>query len=358
MKLEGRAPRPLAPPSPLAPRAPELRTGSEKDAQIRAGTVERLRTLSKDWLKQDPNGFVVLVAHHGVVLMHEGFGGFTKDQGFWPASIGKLVAGLAFGRAVDQGLVGFDDRLSSVFPEWKDAHTAQLTFRHCFNHITGFTGHASHGGLFNPYLDQALFVQDSPFVEPLRVHHYNGDGYDLTGQALELLTGQSIWHLLSENLQKPFGEPVTQFDLGFGGRFTARYLGKLGQMLLQDGAYGGYRFYSPGFLARLRPERVAEHAPGFPDDKLEWGIGQTWMPDPAAGGREHGVLGPNVFGHGAASGSVFRVDPDHQLVVVIGRDGFRDSSDNERFTASFMQTLAAGLLEPSRATPPAPVASR
>jgi CubicO group peptidase (beta-lactamase class C family) len=129
-------------------------------------------------------------------------------------------------------------------------------------------------------------------------------------------------------------------------------------MLLQDGVYGGYRFYSPGFLARLHPERVAEHAPGFPDAKLEWGIGQTWMTDSAQDGREHGVLGPNVFGHGAASGSVFRVDPDHQLVVVIGRDGFRDASENERFTTSFMQTLAAGLLEPTKAAPPASVASR
>jgi CubicO group peptidase (beta-lactamase class C family) len=361
MKLEGRTAHPLAPPA-TSSRAPELRSGSEHDAKIQPGTVERLRALSKDWVKHDPNGFVVLIARNGVVFMHEGFGGFKKEEGFWPASIGKLVAGLAFGRAVDQGLVRFDDPLSQVFPEWKDERTAKLSFRHCFNHITGFTGHASHGGLFNAYLDQALLMQDGVFVEPLRIHHYNGDGYDLTGQALELITGQNIWRLLYENLQKPFGEPVTQFDLGFGARFTARYLGKLGQMLLQDGQYGTYRFYSPGFLAQLRPERVAVHAPGFPDEKLEWGIGQVWMPDPSSEGREQGVLGPNVIGHGAASGSVFRVDPDHRLVIVIGRDRFRDSAENERFTARFMQTLAAGLVESSKSAPPAPprvpVASR
>ena len=126
-------------------------------------------------------------------------------------------------------------------------------------------------------------------------------------------------------------------------------------MLLQDGQYGTHRFYSPGFLAQLRPERVAAHAPGFPDDKLEWGIGQVWTPD-SSEGREHGVLGPNVIGHGAASGSVFRVDPDHQLVVVIGRDRFRDSAENDRFTASFLQTLAAGLAESHKSAPSAPPA--
>jgi CubicO group peptidase (beta-lactamase class C family) len=357
MKLEGRTPKPLAPPAAASPRAPELRAGGESEAQIKPGTVDRLRALSKDWLKQDPNGFVVLAARNGVVFMHEGFGGFKKEQPFWPASIGKMIAGLLFGRAVDQGLVGLDDPVSSVLPEWQDPRTAKLTFRHCFNHLSGFSGHASHRGLFNPYLDNALFVQDSAFVEPLRAHRYNGDNYNLTGQALELITGKSIWRLLSENLQQPFGEPVTQFDLGFGSRFTARYLAKVGQMLLQDGRYGAQRFYSPGFLARLRPERVAAHAPGFPDTELEWGIGQTWTPDPATGKRENGVLGPNVFGHGAASGTIFRVDPDHQLVVVIGRDAAKSGGDNERFAARFMEALANGLASGKKAAPPAPAAA-
>jgi CubicO group peptidase (beta-lactamase class C family) len=351
LKLEGRTPKPLAPPAAAAPRAPELRDGSEREAGIKAGTVQRLRTLSKDWLKEDPNGFTVVAARRGVVFMHEGFGGFQKDEGFRPASIGKLIAGLTFARAVDQGLVGFDDPVGNVLSEWKHERTAQVTFRHCFNHVVGLPGHRSHNGLFNVYLDNALLVQDSAFVDPLRSHRYNGDSYNLAGKALELITGQSMWRLLHENLQKPFGESVTQFDLGFGERFTARYLAKVGQMLIQDGSYGAHRFYSPGFVAKLRPERVSLHAPGFPDKELEWGIGQTWTADPSSGPREQGVLGPNVFGHGAASGSIFRVDPDHQLVVVIGRNAHRDWGSNERFAASFMAAVAAGLVEDAKPAP-------
>jgi CubicO group peptidase (beta-lactamase class C family) len=359
MQLEGRTPRPLAPPAAATPRAPELRVGSEREAGIASGTVQRLRGVSKDWLKEDPNGFVVLLARRGVVFMHEAFGGFERNQGFRPASIGKLIAGLTFARAVDQGLVGFDDPVSSVFPEWKQERTAQLTFRHCFNHIAGLPGHVSHGGLYNAYLDNAFLVQDSAFVEPLRRHRYNGDSYNLSGKALELITGKTIWRLLYENVQKPFGEPVTQFDLGFGDRFTARYLAEVGQMLLQDGAYGGQRLYSPGFLAQLLPQRVAAHAPGFPDEKLEWGIGQTWTPDAPDGVREHGALGPNVFGHGAASGSIFRVDPDHQLVVVIGRNAHAGYGLNERLAAKFIKALSEGIVDtkPSAPRRPEPVAS-
>jgi CubicO group peptidase (beta-lactamase class C family) len=359
MKLEGRSPKPLAPPSTAASRARELRYGDEASAGVKPGTAHRLRMLSRAWLKEDPNGFVVLVARNGVIFLHEGYGGFSREEFFRPASIGKLIAGLTFARAVDQGLVAFDDPLATILPEWKDERTARLTFRNCFNHVIGTRGHVAHGGLFNPYLDNAMLVQDLAFVTPLERHQYNGDSYDLAGKALELLTGKTIWRILHENLQQPFNEPVTQFDLGFGDRFNARYLAKVGQMLLQDGAYGRYRFYNPGFLAKLLPEKVASHVPGFADQTLEWGIGQTWEPDAPGDDRAKAPLSPNTFGHGAASGSIFRVDPDHDIVIVIGRNQAKSSGKNDEFAATFARTLAEGLVKtPKRAAPrPAPAPS-
>ncbi len=359
MQLEGRSARAIAPPSKLTPAAPVLRSGSERDAGIAPGTVQRLRGVAKDWLKEDPNGFVVMLVRNGVVFMHEAFGGFEKEQGFNPASIGKMMAGLTFARAVDQGLINFDDPVSKVFPEWQHERTAKVTFRHCFQHIAGLPAHVSHGGLYNPYLDNAFLVQDTAFVEPLREHRYNGDSYNLTGKALELITGKTMWRLLYENVQKPFGEPVAQFDLGFGDKFTARYLAKVGQMLLQDGAYGDQRLYSPGFLRQLLPQQVAAHAPGFPDQKLEWGIGQTWLPDSPDESRDKAPLSPNTFGHGAGSGTIFRVDPDHQLIVVIGRNGNAGWGTNQRLAAKFIASLAQGLDAPKRAAPKAaePMAS-
>jgi CubicO group peptidase (beta-lactamase class C family) len=354
MKLEARAPKLLPPPAELTPRAGELRYGDEAGARVKPGTAHRLRMLSRAWLKEDPNGFVVLVARNGVIFLHEGYGGFNREELFRPASIGKMIAGLTFARAVDQGLVAFDDPVGTVLPEWQDERTARVTFRNCFNHVIGTRGHVAHGGLFNPYLDNALLVQDLAFVKPLDRHQYNGDSYDLAGKALELLTGKTMLRILYENVQKPFAEPVSQFDLGFGDRFNARYLAKVGQMLLQDGAYGRYRFYSPGFVQKLMPQKVANHVPGFADQELEWGIGQTWQPDAPDGKRENAPLSPNTFGHGAASGSIFRVDPDNDIVIVIGRNQAKSYAKNDEFAASFARTLADGLVKaPKPATKPA-----
>jgi CubicO group peptidase (beta-lactamase class C family) len=342
MKLEGRTPRTLAPPEKLATPAPVLRDGSEAEAGLKAGTVQKLRDVCGEWVKDDTNGFVVLVARRGVVAMHEGFGGADKNTPFVPASIGKPIAGLTFARAVDQGLLKFDQPVGDVLPAWKVPPTDAVTFRYCFTHLSGLGGHASHGGLFNPYVDEALWGQDAIFATPGVARRYSGDGNNLAGTALELTTGQSMWRLLHDHLQAPFGEPVSQFDLGFGGLFTAKYLGAVGQMLLQDGAYGEYRLYSPGFVKQLPPRPLAEFAPNLTDKKDQWGIGFEWMMDPP-GDRSKGVLGPNVFGHGSATASVWRIAPDHDLVVVIGRSGFKDWGETANWAARFMGVLAEGL---------------
>jgi CubicO group peptidase (beta-lactamase class C family) len=130
--------------------------------------------------------------------------------------------------------------------------------------------------------------------------------------------------------------------MGFGRAFSATYLARVGQMVLQDGAYGGKRYYSPGFLKTLWPKPISESVPGF-EGQDEWGIGLEWMVDPS-GPRSEGALGPNVIGHGAASGSVWRIAPDHDLVIVVGRDGFAGGwGDNERRIDRFVVGVAETL---------------
>ncbi len=342
LAIEGRTPKRLPPVELLPTPAPELRTGSEAVAGVRPGTMKKVRAVARDWAKDDPNPFVVLVARRGVVFLHEGFNGWGKDAAFHPASIGKTIAGLTFARAVDQGLLDFDQPVGSVLADWQHPRTASVTFRQCFSHVTGLADHASHGGLFNVFLDNSLLVEDAAFVKPGTRFRYNGDDMNLAGKALELVTGQSIWRLLYENMERPFDEPVSQLDLGFGEAFTAMYLAKVGQMILQDGRYGRYRFFKPRFIESLRPRRVADFTPELDDQKIEAGIGLFWMPDPP-GARERGVLGPNVIGHGASSGAIWRIDPDHDVVIVVGRSGFKDAPSNEMWATKLVAAVAEGL---------------
>jgi CubicO group peptidase (beta-lactamase class C family) len=285
---------------------------------------------------------VVVAARKGVVFFHEGFNGFSPETQFHPASLGKMVSGLLFARAVDQGLLAFDQHVGDVLPDWAEGDRSEVTFRNLLNHVAGLTGHGSYGGLRNAYLDNALALQSAKFSQPRKRFVYSGDGSNVAGKALELTTGTSSFRLLYDNLQQPFDPNVQQTDMGVAEAFSAMYLARLGQMVLQDGAYNGKRYYSAGFLKTLWPKPISQSVPGF-EGAEEWGIGFEWMVDPD-GPRSQGVLGPNVIGHHSATGVVMRIDPHHDLVLVVGRNAYAGAwGDNERRIDRFVVGVADSL---------------
>src|SRR5438105_11667412 len=116
-------------------------------------------------------------------------------------------------------------------------------------------------------------------------------------------------------------------------------------MLANRGAYGDRRFFSEETFERLLPTRLAAKYPQLDDPVLEWGIGLSWMFDP--GGymrlnprlRQENALGPNVIGHSSLSWSIFRVDLDSGLVVVMGRDGVGDLMMHQEYRRKAMRLL-------------------
>lgn len=118
------------------------------------------------------------------------------------------------------------------------------------------------------------------------------------------------------------GKSFNDEDLGFGANLTAEGLAKIGQMMLNRGAYGDKRFFSEQTFARLLPRSLTEFYPAL---SVEWGIGITWMrqahPQAGQGDVPAGtkILGDNIIGHGAATAAILRVDLDHDLVIAQAR---------------------------------------
>lgn len=342
MKIENRTPKPLIPPQVLQASAPELKNGTEDEAGIQPGTIEKLRSLCQEWIKADPNGFVVHVSRHGVTVMEEGFGGWDANHKFYPASIGKSIEGLTFSRAVDQGLLSFDDPVSRVFPDWGTGNGKDVTFRRLMAHLSGVLPGEELNGLHNIYLDNNCMVQDLALASPGIRFSYTGVNFALCARALELTTGEQMNHIMYRDLLSPFGEDVEHVDMGAGAFYTPRYLAKVGRMLLQDGTYGRYRFFSHGFVKKLMPVRMADYIPTLKDKGMTAGPGLDWMIDRIES-EEKPLLGTHVVGHGSGSNSVWRVDFDHDLVIVIGRDRENDYSLTNDYIARFIKTVADGL---------------
>ena len=70
---------------------------------------------------------------------------------------------------------------------------------------------------------------------------------------------------------------------------------------------------------------------------------RTGVHDRPAGSAGPGDSGPNVLGHGASSGAIWRIDPDHDLVIVVGRSGFNDGPQNAVWATKLAAAVADGL---------------
>lgn len=102
----------------------------------------------------------------------------------------------------------------------------------------------------------------------------------------------------------------------------------VGQLLLNQGSYGQLEFFSPETCRQLLP-RPVELASG-PGSWNEYGIGTSWF-------RNDG-LGPNTYGHGAASSATLRIDPDNGWVIVMTRN--RAGRNFRQYHTEFLHLVA------------------
>lgn len=309
-------------------KAKVLREGTEEEAGFRPGTAEKIHKVCRAWFEESDEPFIVLVARHGVVIVHEPFGEWTwgqltRNSPMEMASLTKLVTGLMFAEFVDQGLIEIDDPVGKFLPDYPVSGDKVITLRHCFTHTTGLYGHEEWGGMHNPWLDNVI-ANGLEYLTPGKVHKYNGMGYDLAGKVMEIVSGKSIFRLMRENLFDPLEMKNTTLeeDLGFSCFSTAGDFAKFGQLLLNKGSYGELEFFSPQTFEKILPKPLNEY---YPDIDKDWGIGITWMRQkhPDAGKNDvpksATVLSRNVIGHGSATSAILRVDMDNDLVIAQSR---------------------------------------
>ena len=333
-----------------ANKAPVLHKGTEEEAGFKPGTVDKIRKVCQAWFDESGEPFIVLVARHGVVIIHEPFGEWTWGQltrksPTEMASLTKLITGLMFAQFVNQELIGIDDPVGSYLPDFPITGDKVITLRHCFTHTTGLSGHEEWGGLHNPWLDNVI-ANGLEYLKPGKVHEYNGMGYDLAGKVMEIVSGKSIFRLMRENLFDPLKLKNTTLeeDLGFSCFSTAGDFARFGQLLLNKGSYGKLKFFSPQTFEEILPRPLKEY---YPEIDKDWGIGITWMrqrhPDAGKNGvpKDATVLSKNVIGHGSATSAILRVDMDNDLVISQSRR--RGGKAYGKYLVKFLTAIEEGL---------------
>lgn len=289
-------------------------------------SLQRFRAVSKEWADKSGVPHVVVIAHKGKIILHEAFGNdtarvlVTTRSVQWMASITKLLTGVLMMQFVDQGFVDLDSPVSAYLPELKQHDRKEMTIRNLFDHTTGLQFAKDWASDWNVSLENQI-AQVLPSSKVESAFSYNRVGYAIAGKVIERLTGKPVPYLFQERIFGPLGMKSAYADNTYGGLYCeAIDLATFGQMLLKGGEYNGVRILSNEAVAAMQPRKLPV------GDRL-WGIGTSSY-------NEYG-LSPSTFGHGAASGTTFRIDPANELIIISARN--RTGSQHHEYEKSFIQ---------------------
>jgi len=273
--------------------------------------IEKIRNLCHDWADKGGAPNVTLVVHKGKIIFYETFGvdeegkPVTKDSRMWMASITKLLTGVLMMQFVDQGIIALDAPVGKYLTELNRIGNDKLTVRHLFTHTSGLQFAGEWASDWNVSLENQI-AQLLPSVDVGGSFAYHRVGYALAGKIMERITGLAIPYLFQDYLFVPLGMKSAYSDNTYGGLYCSSVdLARFGQMLLNKGTYNGSKLFSEQSFEKMLPQKL-------PVSDRKWGIGASPM--------EGNGLSESAFGHGAASGTTFRIDPKNDLIIISTRN--------------------------------------
>jgi CubicO group peptidase (beta-lactamase class C family) len=284
-----------------------------------------------------PNLHAVVVIRHGKLVLERYFDGederWGEDLGkvsFGPEvlhdlrSVSKSIVGLLYGIALtEDGVPALDAPLVDHFdyPDLADdPKRRRITVEHALTMTLGLAWDESlpYSDPRNSEIamelaeDRYRFILEQPIVaEPGSTWTYSGGSTALLAHLIARGSGRSLYDYAREKLFGPLGIEDGEWVAGTNGeaaaasglRLTARDLARIGQLVLNQGRWGGRQVVPTDWLEAS----FARHVPS--EDGLYYGY-QWWLGQ----GRKDGKPWMAGFGNGGQRLVVF---PDLDLAVVV-----------------------------------------
>jgi CubicO group peptidase (beta-lactamase class C family) len=181
-----------------------------------------LDALVKRLAEADVFSGTVLLAKDGKPVYSAAFGAANKDFNvpnkldtkFNLGSMNKMFTAVAIAQLVEKGKLSFDDPLSKFIPDFPDVESAKkIQIKHLLSHTAGLGGYftkryqdMSRANLRTVDDMMALARQDEKLqFEPGSKWQYSNTGMLVLGKVIEIVSGQSYFDYVRENIYKPAG---------------------------------------------------------------------------------------------------------------------------------------------------------
>lgn len=301
------------------------------------GAETELSADVQEWIT-DRSVTSLLVLKDGKVRYEEYFRGTTAQDRRISWSIAKSYLSALFGVLLKEGaFASLDDPVTQYAPQLTGSAYDGASVRNVLNMASGVTFDEDYldynsdinrmgrvvalGGKLD---DFAAALRDR-FARPGETWKYVSIDTHVIGMIIRGATGRSVPDLLAEKIIAPLGQEqdayyVTDgagvaFVLG-GLNLTTRDYARFGQMILQNGAYGGTQVVPQDWIAQST-------APSAPTADGEMGYGyQWWIP---ADGHTGEFTGRGIYGQ------YLYIDQSKGVVIVVtaADRGFRGDGVNE-----------------------------
>ena len=280
-------------------------------------------------------------------------------------SCSKMITAIAFAILTERNAVAFEDKVSSVIPEFACEGKDDITFEHILNHTCGIR-------LLSLKWDDITWNESIDAICKMPVEkdwqigkdggYHIGTSWFILGEAVQRLSGKplqdfvndeiftplgmnSSWLAMPEELytsdknvarfyrtdKKPikpgldkYGKSPNKCRPGASGRGPMNELGKFMNMLYEGGCSPTGRILSERTVEQMTtPSRVGVLDKTFMKT-IDWGLG-FMIDSKKYQDRYPYSFGPGcseeTFGHNGNQSSAAYVDPENELVVCFGFNG-------------------------------------
>lgn len=237
------------PPSPAAPPAPRSLGATMNDTTAFASRAERLRAIAEE---RETDALVVR-KDGAVVLQWQREGTAPRIESM---SVTKSVAALVVGALVDRGAIGLDDPLARYFPAWASDPRGTITVRNVLSHTSGLADEPTTEKIY-AHGDFVAYALEAPITHEVGTHvFYSNRAANLLSGVVRAATGKQLADVAREVLFAPLGiadvvwrpDRAGNTQVMAGLELHAEDLAKLGQLVLDDGVYGGVRILSHAWI--------------------------------------------------------------------------------------------------------------
>jgi len=324
----------------------ELHSGSPEKAGVSVDRLRALEEMCSGWISEGSTpALSVLAARHGTIFLHKGWGKLTSapdsphvqnDSRFGMASCSKPVTAAAVMILVELEQIKLDQPILEYLPEFTGPDTEKITPRHLLTHTSGLPASTE--------LEIIKAAENGLEFQPGSKMVYSSVGYDLLGELVEKISGQSFGDFTREKIFCPLGmnnttfvhmgmdrdrcvqrRPGTTYDWPeeYEGEIsasstlwsTAFDMGIFLQTFLNRGSYGNIQLLNPAGVDAMTQDQVL----GIPRETVDGVL----VPPPGYGWfLISDAQFPNYprsfsrasYGHSGASGAFIWVDPAYDLI--------------------------------------------